>query len=270
MTQLLRLVTINTWKCDGNYRQRLALLKTQLADLQPDVVACQEVFQTGDRADTGRALADALGMHYAVAPARHKPRLFEGQRTDSYSGLGLLSRFPILNTDTVPLPPHPDDTDRLAQLVWLNVNGASVLVVNTHLTHLRGQSALRQAQLATLLTHPALTETNHAAVFLCGDFNAEQASPEIQFLLNHPTISVQNTYQLGNGTAPGYTMPDRDSQPTERNRSRCIDFIFSLTTSPRVHPDITEARVVLNAPDADGVYASDHFGVLITARLTLL
>jgi endonuclease/exonuclease/phosphatase family metal-dependent hydrolase len=265
MTHSLRLVTINTWKCDGNYPERLALLKTQIADLQADVIACQEVFRAGDRADTGRDLADALGLHYAFAPARYKPRHFQGQLTDSYSGLGLLSRFPILNTETVLFPPHPDDTDRLAQLVWLNVAGASVLVVNTHLTHLHGQSAMRQAQLATLLAHPALAQPHHAAVFVCGDFNAEQSSPEIQFLLNHPTISAQNTYQSGNGIAPGYTMPDRDNHPTARDR--CIDFIFSLTTDNRPHPVIAEARVVLDVADVANNYPSDHCGVLITAWL---
>lgn len=256
MAHPFSLLTINTWKCDGNYRQRMVLLRTQLGDLKPDVIACQEVF-SADEADTGRELARSLGMFYSYAPARKKPRLFEGNLTDSESGLGVLSRYPILQTDTLPLPPHPDDTDRLAQLCWLRVNGTPVLVVNTHLTHLRGQSELRQQQLATLLAHPALTDPG-GTVFLCGDFNAEAQSPEIQFLPNHPTVSVQNTYALGNGTPPGYTMPDR----TGKGRSRCIDFIFSL--SPVT---ITEARVVLDLADADGNYPSDHCGVLITAQL---
>ena len=87
--------------------------------------------------------------------------------------------------------------------------------------------------------------------------------------MNHPTISAQNAYQSGSGTAPGYTMPDRNSLLTGRNRDRCIDFIFSLTTTNRPHPVITGARVVLTVPDATNNYPSDHFGVLITARLDL-
>jgi endonuclease/exonuclease/phosphatase family metal-dependent hydrolase len=256
MTDPFTLLTINTWKCDGNYRQRLALLKTQLGELKPDVVACQEVFKSDD-ADTGHELADALGMYYTFANARQKKRLFAGKLTDSESGLGLLSRYPILETATLPLPPHPDDTDRLAQFVWLSVNGKPVLVVNTHLTHLRGQSELRQQQVAMLLAHPALADPSYTT-FLCGDFNAEVHSPEIQFLLNHPTVSVQNAYQLGNGTPPGYTLPDHSGN----ERNRCIDFIFSL--SPVL---ITEAHVVLDSPDSEGNYPSDHFGVLITAQL---
>lgn len=263
-THPFSLLTINTWKGDGNYRQRLALLRTQLAELQPDVIAGQEVFRA-ESADTGRELADALGMHYAYAPARPKPRLFEGKLTDSESGLGILSRFPILETSTLPLPAHPDDTDRLAQFAWLRVNGRPVLIVNTHLTHLRGQSELRQRQLDTLLSHPALTNPA-GCVFLGGDFNADAHSPEIQFLLTHPTISVRNAYQLGNGTQPGYTMPDRSGN----RRGRCIDFIFSLTADNSLQPIITEARVVLDSPDASGNYPSDHCGVLIRAELPAL
>lgn len=265
MTNSFRLLTINTWKCDGNYRQRLALLKAQLSALQPDVIAAQEVFRA-DGADTGRELADALGMHYTFASARRKARLFDGQRTESESGLGILSKVPIRKTDTLPLPPHPDDSDRLAQLAWFNVNGRPVLVVNTHLTHLPRQSELRKQQISTLLEHPALTNPD-ATVFLCGDFNAEERSDEIQLLLNHPTVSVRNAYELGHGIPPGYTMIDQTRSrqaPMGQSPGRCIDFIFSL--SP-VH--VMEARVVLDSPDEfDGsTYPSDHFGVMITAQL---
>ncbi|MCY7358638.1 MAG: hypothetical protein LH609_14505 [Rudanella sp.] len=56
MAHPFSLLTINTWKCDGQYRQRLALLKTQLGALRPDVVFCQEVFRAAG-ADTGRELS---------------------------------------------------------------------------------------------------------------------------------------------------------------------------------------------------------------------
>lgn len=266
MAHPFSLLTINTWKCDGNYRQRLVLLIRGLAALQPDVIACQEVFRT-ENANTGRELAQALGMHYAFAPARHKPRLFEGQLTSSESGLALLSRYPIQQTDTLPLPDHPNDGDRLAQFVWLRANGASVLIVNTHLTHLRGQSELRKRQLATILAHLALTDPDQL-VLLRGDFNADLRSEEIRFLLTRPMISARNAYTAGGGVLPGYTMIDRltpaGSAPV---RGRCIDFIFSLARHPARHPVIASARVVLDTPDAADNYPSDHCGVLIQTQI---
>ncbi len=263
MTRPFRLLTINTWKCDGNYRQRLALLKTQIGALTPDVVFCQEVFWT-EGADTGRELANALGMHYAYAPARHKPRLFEGQLTGSESGLGLLSRYPIRQTDALALPTDNRDGDRLAQFAQLDVNGRLVLVINAHLTHLRNSSVLRQQQLDTLLAHPWLNDS-YDAIFLAGDFNAEISSSEMQFLFSHPIISARNTYTAGGGLLPGHTMPSRTADQPEQGR--CIDFIFSLARHPAHHPDITSARVVLDTPDAAGNYPSDHCGLLIQTQL---
>jgi endonuclease/exonuclease/phosphatase family metal-dependent hydrolase len=76
----MRIVSLNTWKCDGPYRQRLGLMAEELAALAPDVLLLQEVFATEDgHADTAAFLAQALAMHVIVSPARRKHRLFEGQ-----------------------------------------------------------------------------------------------------------------------------------------------------------------------------------------------
>ena len=38
----LRIVTINTGKCDGSYRARLRWLASELSRLVPDIIALQE------------------------------------------------------------------------------------------------------------------------------------------------------------------------------------------------------------------------------------
>ncbi len=273
----LRILTLNTWKCDGAYRARLAWLLTELGStnanpLRPDVLALQEVFQT-NTADTAHTLADALGMQAQIAPARHKIRLFEENSTDSASGLAVLSRFSAARQTVRMLPMDERDGERLAQYVSLIVDEKSVLLINTHLTHLRGASALRQAQLAALLEPLEVPDESgiqfggqtYQAVFLCGDFNAGAQSPEIQFLLNQTRLSVQNTYTLGNGQLPAVTMPDR--RGTEPFPGPIIDFIFSIAPTHQSHPVIREARVVLDRPNASGQYPSDHNGVLIDVRL---
>jgi endonuclease/exonuclease/phosphatase family metal-dependent hydrolase len=271
----MTLLTINTWKCDGDYRARLSLLQNQLATLQADVVAMQEVFQAGTagtRADTARQLADALDMGCAVAPSRQKQRLFDGEWTDSASGLAVLARFPIVANQIGTLPMDERDGERLAHYVHLDLAGRSLLIINTHLSHLRGASALRQAQLTALLDplttnllgQLCLGETAFDAVFLCGDFNAESRSPELQFLANYPRFSVQDTYRAGKGTLPGTTMP-ADGSPNPGSGKR-IDFIWSLASASDRHPVVQSARVVLDQPDATGNFPSDHRGVFITIQ----
>lgn len=70
----LRVVTLNTAKCDQPYWRRLALMWHQLAALSSDVIALQECFACQDRADTTQMLARLLGMSLAWAPARRKVR----------------------------------------------------------------------------------------------------------------------------------------------------------------------------------------------------
>ena len=92
----LKLVTFNTWKCDGEYALRLEAMGQQMQALEADVFALQECFSTLDGGtDTARSLARSLGMHLHTAPARRKRRQFRGEWVDSFSSLAVLSRGPI-------------------------------------------------------------------------------------------------------------------------------------------------------------------------------
>ncbi|MBC7921578.1 MAG: hypothetical protein H7Z75_10885 [Ferruginibacter sp.] len=266
---VLDLVTINTGKCDGNYPQRVDGLKKGLRALKPSVVASQEVFQSeAAGADTGRDLADFLGMHRCFTPARPKDRLLGGRLVPSYSGLAVLSVHPIVRSWTIPLPTDERDGERIAQCCLLDCVFTRVLVINTHLSHLRGASSLRRQQLETILAHalPDGGET-YGAVYLGGDFNAEKQSEEMRYLVNHAKFSVINGYRAGNGEPPGFTVPAKPGESSAGSRGRCIDYIFSVTKKGERHPTITHASVVLDAPDERGNYPSDHFGVLVSAQI---
>ena len=113
----LRVVTINTGKCDGPYRERIEWLATELTALDPDIVALQEAFCAADgRADTAALLASRLGLHLAWLPARYKARLLEGSAVEGWSGLALLSRSPWRWHDPLPLPDDDRDGPRAALL----------------------------------------------------------------------------------------------------------------------------------------------------------
>ena len=132
-----RLLTLNTWKCDGAYRERLALMAPQLRALAPDAVALQECFLTVDgSADTAGLLCAATGLQATAVRARHKLRTFEGRQVASWSCQTLLGAHRVLRSQEVVLPSPPGDDDRRAQLVQLDVHGYRVTVANVHLTHL--------------------------------------------------------------------------------------------------------------------------------------
>ncbi|MDQ3696122.1 MAG: hypothetical protein M3464_21270 [Chloroflexota bacterium] len=203
----LRLVTINTAKEERPYQDRIALLAAGLARLEPDLVLLQESVNTPDgRFNTTLALADALGMTAIVAPARRKLRRIEDEVVEAWSGLGLLSRLPIAGHERLGLPTDPRDGERIALFARIDTGRGELLIINTHLTHLRDAAALRRRQIAAIAAHPWLARPWRATI-LGGDLNTPL--PELPSLLaalaEH--CAWVDTYTAGGGTEPRVTMP---------------------------------------------------------------
>lgn len=259
----LRIVTINTGKGDGRYRRRMAWLAEELTRLAPDIVLLQEALRTADGAlGTVATLADGLGMAAAFAPARRKNRLVEGERLDTWSGLGLLSRSAAFRTERLSLPDHPDDGERVALLgCWQPFDGVSLVIANVHLTHLRGQDALRARQFAALLAHPWLTGS--AGITLVGgDLNTAPADLGPLRAVAGPR-HLTDTYTAGGGEPGRVTVPvGRPDDPGAR-----LDYLLVVGDDGTQAPGWSGARVVLDRPDPDGVYPSDHYGIMVDLHL---
>jgi len=256
----LKAVTFNTWKCDGDYALRLEAMCQQMKALEADVFALQESFATLDgTTDTARFLAHSLDMNLHIAPARRKLRHFQGEWVDSFSSLAVLTRLTIRSGGQLELPSTVTDGGRLAQFCSLEVAGRSVLVVNTHLSHLtqlEDGGTLRAEQLRTLLNQ-ATQMPRHALTLLCGDFNASMGSPELSPFMQPPWSLVDAFAQSGGGEKFTYRTPE--GQGLNLDHILCVP---SCSTSPM---GCLAASVVLNAP---GVLPSDHAGVSVTFGLS--
>lgn len=251
----LRLVTLNTWKCDGHYALRLQAMAHQLAALDADVVALQEVFAAPDaQAHTGRHLAQALGMTLVDAPARAKFRWMGGQWLNSHSGLAVLTRGPVLDAGVWALPHTEADGERIAQWVDLRVHGQPVRVVNTHLTHLDGAHTLRQQQWQAVLDAAAATPAD-TLVVVCGDLNATLDDAALRQPLDAGGWQAVSALD---GPTPKVTHQGPQGQGQD------LDHVVARP-SPRMI--WTHAAVVLDRIDARvGVTPSDHAGVRVEGR----
>lgn len=253
----LRLVTLNTWKCDGAYALRLQTMATQLGALAPDVVALQESYASVDGVhDTARHLAQALGMHWVLAPARTKPRVCEGVVQASHSGMALLSRWPIARHTVLVLPSAAEDGERLALLCQLQADQHRLTVANVHLTHLDGAHTRRHQQLHTVLEHPWLHTPRDAAV-VCGDFNAPVQSDALRGFVTPLGVWVDAARAAGLHT--------KVTCPTPGGPGLDLDHVLSRAAAPlRWH----RAQVVLERPDATtGVCPSDHHALCVDGQL---
>lgn len=265
----VRLITINTGKCDGPYFPRREALACQLRALGADVIALQEAFRSEDgTVDTAAYLARALGMHVAFAPARRKVRWLEGRDLVSASGMALLSRQPLTRLHTLTLPADPNDDDRVAQVAVLEIGSRTVALANIHTCHLSESGMVRHRQIQTVLAHPELTGP-HAARILMGDLNATADAPELSPLWRGELgWDVRDAYLLGGGPPARATVARHTGWHGPRMADRCIDFILSLAGRASEHPEFQTSTVALNQRHAQtGVYPSDHFAVATTLLL---
>jgi len=158
----MRVVTLNTWKGDGDYADRLAAMARGLEDLSPDVVLLQEVLDAPSLGlHTGHALGRHLGLNVINLPLREKKRVVEGHRVDSRSGLAVRA------TLSIPLPSAPEDGERAALVVEINAPHGPTTVTNLHLTHL-DDPALRRRQLEAAKQ----VAKRPGTALIGGDFNA--------------------------------------------------------------------------------------------------
>ncbi len=256
----IRIITINTWKCDGNYDKRLVLLAEQLKALSPGVIACQECFLSEEgKADTLKSLAAELGMHACFLPGRFRKRLFKGNWVNSFSGLGILSALPLRELENYTLPEVPGDEERKLQLAEIDLSGNNkMLIANTHLTHARN-TELRKEQAGFVADKVSARDTYKYRI-ICGDMNAVPGSAEINELISK--ASAIDCYAAGHGAEPRYSL----AEAYNRGIMICVDHIFALPfPATKTYPDFVNSAIVLNSKDHEkGIYPSDYFGISTT------
>lgn len=175
-------------------------------------------------------------------------------------GNSLLIREPLPATD---LDRVDLGLDRAAHRALVALpDGSSVIVVVTHLHHLRPDEGLRDEQTAAILAWLAGAPMADATI-LMGDFNADPAEPAPIRLRD---AGFRSAYEEANGAEPAVTWPsglvapamDTDGDP------ECLDYIWVRGTA-----SVVSARLAFDRPDPDDatLYPSDHLG--IAARLEI-
>ncbi len=257
----LSLITLNTWKCDGEYRIRLRLMAEGLAELNPDIILLQECFKTDHRQDnTARVLANTLSMNSCYLPAREKLRTFEDNPVASHSGLAVLSRFPLAFEEVIELPSDPEDGDRKAQVVSIKIDQFELLIVNTHLTYLRDAHRMR-AKETKLLFERIRKHEKCDAIILGGDFNAEPDSRAIKWLMKQKKMKITDIAAAGSKAKPEGTKLDMKSDEPDLTLPR-IDYLFLIEPPKKPCFEVISSDIVLKTPDPiTGLLPSDHLGV---------
>lgn len=194
-----------------------------------DVVGLQEV-------DRGWLITGGTDVLADIGARVGMPYVFAGA-ADPVWGNAVLSRHPIVEVRTEPLPGEATAMSRSALVAILDVGGREIAFVVSHLHHVEADASAREAQAVRLAAIAGGLQAEGLPVVLVGDLNAQPEDRELRPLRG---VLVNASASLG----PRPTWPSWDPQVT-------IDHILIST-------DLTASR--LEVPD---VTASDHLPVVL-------
>jgi endonuclease/exonuclease/phosphatase family metal-dependent hydrolase len=255
-----RAATLNIWSRFGPWEDRLVAIREGLRALAPDVLGMQEVLRC-EGLDQAALVSDGLGYHVAwgEASANH------GYPT----GNAILSRWPILKSETLPLPDGGSDERRSAVFALLDAPFGKVPFFCTHFNWKFHHGHVRQLQVRALAE--AVAERAPIGSFppvVVGDFNAEPDSDEMRFMrgltgLGGPCVYFADAFGIA-GAGPGITFSKRNpfAEPL-REPDRRIDYVFVRGPDDAQRGEPKEASVCFDQPLL-GTFPSDHFGVVAT------
>jgi endonuclease/exonuclease/phosphatase family metal-dependent hydrolase len=259
----LRVLTLNVYgPANPDWDRRFPLIADALRRLRPDVVALQEV--PVDRPVVlGRLLGD--GYHFSH---------FSRPSADGVAGT-MATRLPHHLVGELDLRVSGRSRDALSWCAALVVEletPLGTLVVAHHkpswpfpFEHEREQQALMAAR---MLEEHIGTRDVHAVVL--GDFDATPDSSSLQFWrgrtsLDGTSVCYQDAWEYAHPNDPGFTFtldnPLVTGGEVATAVSRRIDYVLVRAGLHGPSLRVASCRRVLDRP-VDGVWASDHFGVV--------
>lgn len=240
----LHVATLNIRNLADRWWERLPLLVSDMAALQPDLLGLQEVvFVMGQDRLIG---AGGEATYRAIQGWAGRPEY----------GNSLLVKEPLAATDSERLDLG---LDRSAQRVRVGLpRGSTVVVTVTHLHHEVDGAAERDQQAAALLDWLGATGAPSAdAEIVMGDFNADPGEPTYDRMT---AAGFRSCYLEANGREPEVTWPsglqapgmDTDGDPD------CLDYIWVRGAARVIDAGLAWHRPAATDPT---LYPSDHVGI---------
>jgi endonuclease/exonuclease/phosphatase family metal-dependent hydrolase len=259
-----KVLTLNIWNRFGPWPERLEVIRAGLRELAPDLVGLQEVLradasQGGDGLDQAALLAEGFGYHVAYGRATK----------DIAYGNAVLSRWPIARQEVFTLPNVETDEHRCVVFAEIDAPFGRVPFFVTHLNWKLHHGHVREVQVREVADIVRRTApTSGFPPVLVGDFNADADADEIRFLRGLTSLGGKSVYfadafaVAGDGTRGATFVRRNPYAALVHEPDRRLDYVFVRGPDDRWRGEVLEARVCFDEPDARGIWASDHLGVI--------
>jgi endonuclease/exonuclease/phosphatase family metal-dependent hydrolase len=262
----VRVLTLNVWGRHGAWDARRSVLVDGLRDLRPDLVAFQEALKD----DEYDQVVDLLGPKYHVA---HQT----GRAADGV-GASIASRWPLgeLREADLHVTPRVDPAHG-----WIGSAAAveigtpqpigPLLFVHHKPSWQWGFERERELQaVAAARFVEDIVGGRDLHVVVAGDFDAVPDAASVRFwcgrqALEGTSVCYRDAWESRHPGDPGHTFSPRNplvsggEMPLERGRR--IDYILVRCGDHGPTLDVSACALVFDQP-IDGVWASDHFGVV--------
>lgn len=257
----VRVVTLNLWGRRGVWADRRSVLIEGLRALRPDLVAFQEAIKS----DEYDQVIDLLGPGFHIA---HQT----GREPDG-QGVSIASRWPLGEVREVDLHVTPRTADFACTTLIAEILAPHpvepLLFVNylpnwqLDFEHERELQAVAAARFVD-----ELVGRRSLHVVLAGDFDAEPSAASVRFWsgrqsLDDMSVCYRDAWESKNPIDPGHTFTPRNPLVTDWDWPfRRIDYIFvrcGAHGGPTL--EISACARIFDEP-VDGVWASDHFGLV--------
>jgi endonuclease/exonuclease/phosphatase family metal-dependent hydrolase len=260
----LRVLTLNIWHREAPWEQRRELIRRGLLELQPDIIALQEVLElrVGDTLQSqAEELLRGSGYRYVFGAAQTVGPGFQ-------FGNVIAAKVPLHDHEVVALPGEETGETRSVVFARVETQFGHVPVFVTHLNWKLHHGSVRLRQLQRIVefidARAPVGETFPA--ILLGDLNAEPESDEIRFLRGFATLDGKSVFfadawAYGGDGGPGFTFDRRNGYAARSHEPpRRIDYIFVRGPDSAWRGEPLTTRIVFDAAE-DGVWPSDHFGL---------
>jgi endonuclease/exonuclease/phosphatase family metal-dependent hydrolase len=253
---MLTVATINLRNRADRWLERRRLLVNQLVDAAPDLISLQEISMPIGQ---GRWLRNQINVRLSGS-SRHPYHLVQRRKHHLthgyYEGIGVLSKLPVLASDSLPL----GYGGRVALRV--NVELPSRQTVDFVAVHLHHIAHDKEARLEQVMKMTGWLNLGRRVPYqiIAGDFNEVPTGPAVERMRQ----GYRSAFAEVHGYEPLATFPTALIQPLS-DWSGCLDYIF---LSPAMGP-VRAARIFCNqsGEDDDTLYPSDHVGLLAAIEM---
>jgi endonuclease/exonuclease/phosphatase family metal-dependent hydrolase len=258
----MRVATLNLWMRSGDWAARRRVLRDGFAALAPDAIGFQEVETDAG----GDSVHEILGPEYEI---RHQQTGLLGDG----NGAAIASRWPVTGWHAVDLQLTPRTADFPATTLIAEIDGPEPLLFVNHLPSWKPQlEQERELQtVAAVARVEELVAQRPRHVVLAGDLDATPDAASVRFLrgrqsLGGVSVYFHDAWETAHPGDPGHTFTTRNplmeaESDVRVEVSRRIDYIF--VRADERGPTLAVGRCdQLFAEPVDGVWASDHFGLV--------